>query len=279
MIWIDTGHGQSNRSRGVYDPGASANGTTEAAEVRRIAAGVIFELEALGVEAKIAPDGYLADRIAWQKKNLTSHDWLFSLHLNAATPAATGVEVFYAGPKSHLRNSAEEMGRVLANVLDLKDRGAKPDNLSQHPTLGLLRASPAASMLAELGFITNTGDVTALRARGIKAVTEAICAVIDHPIVFQPSPEQTAAFALMVKRGVYDADTPKNQNRYETAETCAKLLASIGEVAHTPDDKQRAAFERMLSERVFSTFTAHTRKRYEDALIFGRVLDAARKSA
>jgi len=208
----------------VYDPGASANGITEAEETRRIATGVVFELASIGVPATLAPDGYLVDRYAWQRSHLTAKDTLVSLHLNAAsTPTATGVEVFYAETKPYLRKPAEELGRVLANELDRRDRGAKPDSMSQHPSLGILRASGAASFLLELGFVTNAEDVTAVRNRGIKAVTASICTLTDHPLVFQPSPEQEAAFSDMIGISVYTAETPdnpgtpKNQHRYELA--------------------------------------------------------------
>lgn len=104
--------------------------------------------------------------------------------------------MFYAGTKPYLRGFTEEFGRELSNVLDLKDRGGRSPTTS-HSTRasGILRVGNAAAMLAVLGFITCTKDVMALRARGIKAVTAAICALIDQPIVFQTYEDMGAALS------------------------------------------------------------------------------------
>jgi hypothetical protein len=43
-LLLDAGHGLSNRHKGVFDPGAEGNGTTEHAEVEKLRSAIVEKL-------------------------------------------------------------------------------------------------------------------------------------------------------------------------------------------------------------------------------------------
>lgn len=88
-----------------------------------------------------------------------------SLHCNAAaSTSAQGAEVFYAAGDDKSKLLAE---KILRHLPLLKIRGAKPDNRSQHSSLGVLRGTwkymEFGSILVELGFCTNKHDAELMR--------------------------------------------------------------------------------------------------------------------
>lgn len=87
---------------------------------------------------------------------------------------------------------------------------------------------------------------------------------------WQPEPEQSLAFAELVRRKIYTSATPKTQERYEYAVIVYRTLANIGELDHTPDAEQKAAFERMIAKGAYTVTSPRTRDRYELAVILER---------
>lgn len=223
-LWIDRAHGQDNRKVGVYDSGAVANGTTEAKESRTLIDKLMPMLLARGIDARLAPDGNIAKtRVPWQKANLTKADTFISIHLNSASVKATGVAVFYPDDAPHLRTDCERMSAKLSEVLGIENDGAKPDTSTAVGYVGVLHASDANAMLAEMGFIGNPFDLEAIRTKGAQAVYEAILTILDMP-TFKPTPDQVAAFTFMLELGAYTEKTPRNQDRYETAVILSRLI-------------------------------------------------------
>jgi N-acetylmuramoyl-L-alanine amidase len=174
MIYLDTGHGLHNARPGVYDPGATGSGTTEAEVVREVARAVLTRLAADRIPAQLAPDGNLASvRLPWQRRTLTRGDLLVSLHMNAG--GGTGTEVLYSADRPALAEGAMRLSALVATGLGLRNRGAKPDTESHVGHVGILRASDVGTTyLLEMGFIDSAEDCKVVQVFGPAAVAEAI---------------------------------------------------------------------------------------------------------
>lgn len=159
IIFLDPGHGMSNRRAGVYDPGATVkvNGKviTEAEIAMDWANELKTQLEVLGakvIRSRInASDAApLAQRVAVAHRYQC--DTFISLHCNAADGKAHGTETFYRGAKK----LAEACNRALVESLGTKDRGVKTENQSARGRLAVLNFPQAC--LIELGFIDHPQD-------------------------------------------------------------------------------------------------------------------------
>jgi N-acetylmuramoyl-L-alanine amidase len=160
-IYLDPGHGMSNRKPWVYDSGASVrvNGKdiTEAEIVMDWADELRALLMAAGhkvVRSRInandpAPIGERVE-IAREYKA----DVLISLHCNAADGKAHGTETFYRSASN--KKLALACNKAITDSLGTKDRGVKLESLSQHKSLAVL-AFPRA-VLIELAFIDHAQD-------------------------------------------------------------------------------------------------------------------------
>lgn len=160
-IFLDPGHGESNRRPGVYDPGATVrvNGKdlTEAGIVMDWANELKTQLEVLG--AKVIRSRINASDAAPLKERVaTAHkhgcDTFISLHCNAANGSAFGTETFYRNPNALAL--AKACNAAVVDSLGMKDRGIKTEQQSQHARLAVLNFPHAC--LIELGFIDHAQD-------------------------------------------------------------------------------------------------------------------------
>lgn len=87
------------------------------------------------------------------------------LHLNSASPAATGVEVLYH-PSYGNKQKAAALSAKLASAFGLRDRGAKP-----RTDLGWLNKTKTG-LMPELAFISNGEDMKKFHANFDKAARE-----------------------------------------------------------------------------------------------------------
>lgn len=156
-IILDPGHGQANKRSGVYDPGAVSNGIAEADiamawanELRGILQKQKHTVVRTRIDAKDPCPVWRRDDIAREYEG----DRMISLHCNAATGKATGTEVYYRGDDD--REMARKLSAVVAGVLGIRDRGAKSESQSQHPSLAVLDFDKC--WLLEIGFIDNPTD-------------------------------------------------------------------------------------------------------------------------
>ena len=157
IVIIDPGHGMSNRRANQYDPGACADGASEAVIVMNWANELRSILKARKVAVvrtrtdanDPAPVGQRA-AIAKRYKG----DIMVSLHCNAADGKASGTETFYRGESN--KDLASRLNLAVALSLGTKNRGVKTESQSQHPTLAVMAFQPC--FLIELGFIDHSGD-------------------------------------------------------------------------------------------------------------------------
>jgi len=177
-VCIDPGHGMSNRSTGIFDPGAV-----------HIEAGVRFEESTIALKYGLtlkdefrakgihvfmtrddADDHAPVGQRAANAKNADC-DLFISLHLNDFDDdSANGFEVLFHGNED--KPLAQRLQKAIVAVTKLRDRGVKQRN-----DLAVLKFDGKA-VLIELGFIANDKDrETLLNPQIRSAVCKAIADV------------------------------------------------------------------------------------------------------
>jgi N-acetylmuramoyl-L-alanine amidase len=167
---ISAGHGGA-------DPGACANGYTEAAialEMRDLVSSRLLQMRhTVFCDGAMGENQPLRQALALVKGT----DLAVELHCNAATsPAATGVEVI-APPA--LKLVAQRIARAIAAETGQRLRGEAgwiDQSKSQHAKLAFVQAG---GLIVELVFISNTADLNkfmAAKDRVAMALAGAICA-------------------------------------------------------------------------------------------------------
>jgi len=174
-VCIDPGHGMSNRSPGVFDPGCThtEGGTLfkESDIVLKYGLTLKDVLRARGSEVFMTRDDDTDPApVARRAKSAKDAgcDKFVSIHVNAAeVEQANGIEVLYDdnGDKPF----AEKMQKALVKVMKLKDRGVK-----KRTDLAVLKFNGPA-VLIELGFIANDTDRNTFMDPLIRA---QVCAAI-----------------------------------------------------------------------------------------------------
>lgn len=101
--------------------------------------------------------------------NSADRDLDVSVHFNAASATATGVEVLHYGKQGAL---ASKMSASIAKALGLRDRGAKV-----RTDLAFLRGTNKPAILLEVCFVSNKADANAYKAN-FEALCQAIAGVI-----------------------------------------------------------------------------------------------------
>lgn len=167
-VFLIAGHGGG-------DPGAVANNVREADLARELRDLMAAALRKKGVLVMTDPDTLnLRGTIAWVRQHAEFEDVLVDTHFNAATPAATGAEVFirrtYSDTEMQL---AQRLASSLSDVQGIRNRGVKLESQTRHGRLGILHSGVHCSALLEVGFLTNAGDLKAYRANKM-ALSEAL---------------------------------------------------------------------------------------------------------
>lgn len=149
-IFIGAGHSDS-------DPGAVSNGVTEADIVL-----VFRDMVANALRRRsmvFAKDGEPGENLPLQiAVNMAAkHDIAVEFHCNAADDErATGVETL-SRPQHH--HWAQEICNVIAETLNIPNRGAKGEGSGQHSRLAF--ASKGDGVIVELFFLTNLDNLEA----------------------------------------------------------------------------------------------------------------------
>jgi N-acetylmuramoyl-L-alanine amidase len=163
MIFISAGH-VADKLSPRYDPGACDNGHTEAELAKTLRDLTYDAIVRKGGQAREESDAInLAETILQIRS--TPGDIICDIHFNAATPAATGVEVFTPDRATdYEKDLAGRIAARFANCMGIRNRGVKPESFSQHKKLGIMKPA-GTNILIEVAFITNTGDLNAFLAK------------------------------------------------------------------------------------------------------------------
>lgn len=180
-VLISQGHGNVDSGSIGYDKGKEKDRTRELGNL------VADKLREAGHEVTVKEEKTYNSN--WNIKSRSGYDYALSIHFNAFNGSATGTEVLY---KNSL-GKAPELSKRIANVLGIKDRGAKRrtdlymmnigfDALVEtcfHDNKGDLEAynnkkNEVATIIAE---VINGGSITPKQAS--KSVTEVAKEVIN----------------------------------------------------------------------------------------------------
>lgn len=158
IIVLTAGHSNT-------DPGAVANGETEAGIMTELRNVVAKKLRELGHTVHTDGEGKinqpLNDALALIKRHRP--DVALELHMNAAANAsATGVETI-ALPKD--KALAQRLSAAVASELDLRLRGDKGWIDQSQSARGRLGYINAGGLILETAFISNQGDLAAVKAK------------------------------------------------------------------------------------------------------------------
>lgn len=164
-LFLAAGHSDS-------DPGAVANGTTEARIVLKlrdlIAGGWLSNNVVYAKDGARGENLPLRSAITLAKK----HDVALELHCNAATPQASGVETINNPETDEL---AAKLCEVVSRELGIPNRGVKRPSYTRHSRVGFV--DDGGGVLLELFFLTNKDDLAKYEAKKL-AVAEAIARVL-----------------------------------------------------------------------------------------------------
>lgn len=166
VIVLDAGHGG-------HDGGASGYGIIEKHLNLDVTLALRDKLENAGAIVHLTRDAdyfiSLEDRAALSKK-VGAHIFV-SIHANAATPSAHGIETYYSErPYNGETNPYPIESKLLATYVqkhlvsetDMNSRGAK------HGGYVVLRKNTVPSILVELGFMTNANDAAKMKQSDYK---------------------------------------------------------------------------------------------------------------
>lgn len=168
----------SHAGHGGVDPGAVGNGHREA-DIARLYNDEYCKLtgafNATDNSAKSVNEN-LSNIVNNVNRNSGEADWNLSWHLNAASPTATGAEVFYFGNDPVARQKAAAISAKLAQIYGIPDRGAKDGS-----GLYVIRNTKGHMLLIELGFISNTNDVNQILNKRSEAV-RAVASIMGYNV-------------------------------------------------------------------------------------------------
>lgn len=166
-IFLDPGHGMSNRKLGIYDSGNvwKAGTASKGLEEADIAMDYVNELRAIlqGMGHHVIrsrkdrfDSAPLGERVKVAKEYQA--DVFISVHCNGYNGKANGTETFYRGEGNQAL--AQRCNDAVVKGLGTVSRGLKKENQSQHTSLAVL--SFPRAVLIELGFMDHIGDRTAM---------------------------------------------------------------------------------------------------------------------
>lgn len=165
-LFISAGHSGS-------DPGAAANGVTEAdivLEFRDMLAEELRGKLSFNMDGSRGRNLPLRDAV----KLAAAHDVAVEFHCNAASPRATGVETLSSERGFAIGYALCE---AVSRVLDIPNRGAKPENSGQHSRLAFV--SDGGGVILELFFLTSVSDLAAYQERKRALAAEVASVLVD----------------------------------------------------------------------------------------------------
>ncbi|MGX4766528.1 N-acetylmuramoyl-L-alanine amidase family protein [Bacillus mojavensis] len=170
-VYIDAGHGGK-------DSGAVGNGLLEKNINLAVSGHVVDKLKVEGAipVATRMDDHFLTleERVA--KASANHADLFVSIHVNSGVSSASGTETYFQSDyeAENSQRLASDIQSELVSSLQTRDRGVKESDFY------VITYSKMPSVLAELGFITNSSDADKLGSEEFqKKAADAIVAGID----------------------------------------------------------------------------------------------------
>ncbi len=161
-IFLKAGHYSGNPG----DPGAMANGYIEHAEALKIRNACIEPIHEADFGLIVVPETLtLSEAIKYVNRLAPNlNDGLgIDIHLNySSNPKRTGVEAYYYNGVEKSKSIASIFSKHIAQFLGINDNGAMPDTSAAVGSLGWIRDLKTWSILIEVCYISNQGDMDKL---------------------------------------------------------------------------------------------------------------------
>lgn len=166
-VFISAGH--SDR-----DPGAAANGVTEADIVLEFRDLLCDELKG---KLLVARDGDRGENmpLSTAVEMAKRFDIAVEFHCDAASPSASGTWTLSRPEHYPL---GRDLCDAVSDALGIPSRGAKPEDSGQHSRLAFV--SGGGGIILELFFLTNPGDLESYRLRKHALVKALASVLINH---------------------------------------------------------------------------------------------------
>jgi N-acetylmuramoyl-L-alanine amidase len=157
-VIIDPGHGGTNP--GAVNMMGTPNDLTDDVQEKNLTLMLAYLM--IPILAEMPIKAYLTrtadETVALSSRvkyaNTVNADLAISLHFNSAIYKASGFEVFHAAQSEAGKRWAElAVGNLAEAFPDARNRGAKPDNQSQHSGLYFLQRTSMPAILVEPSFI------------------------------------------------------------------------------------------------------------------------------
>lgn len=250
-IILAAGHGGG-------DPGATGQGTTEAAEVIDIVNRAAEKIKADGqVEVVVVPHELnLIDEINWvnQRYQSLNQGYALEVHKNAAV-GGHGIEGWFFHDDVASQHLMKCIDDGVVRATGLPARGEKPDTSNRWGRLGWVEDTNTSAGLLEAGFITNGGDPVGAEAnnRYAQGIFEGVLAIwglspVPAPVVKVPAQVQVAyrVYAGDKQIGAYTKDD-NAWNKYaveggtkivnsDGADVTAQFVLKYRPIVATPDN-------------------------------------------
>jgi len=163
IIAVDPGHGIDGARNPQVDPGAVGNGYLEKDIVLKIAKSINDNLSSWGTKTVMTRTGDITvkqEQITYRIDIADDNDAniFVSIHTNASeNPGASGFLVLF-NPKNNNGNNSQMLAESIVNEQSTMQKNG--NGYQQRYNLGVLNMFQGnASVLIEVGFISNSGDV------------------------------------------------------------------------------------------------------------------------
>lgn len=176
-LFLSAGHSTKPGS----DNGATGNGVIEGITTAEFRLLLFTELKRIGVHAFVDGDhSVLSDTLGWLKRFVTKDSVAIDIHVDSATPTATGCTVFIPDSSTQFeKDFAAAISDSLSKSLGIRNRGVKPESLSARKKLAWMNV-PCENILIELFFLSNKYDVEAYNKNKHKAARELALVIKKH---------------------------------------------------------------------------------------------------
>lgn len=174
-LFLSIGHNWGKNGKAV-DQWASGNKTTEAVEAKKIVDAIIAR-GIPGVALIKVPEWLnLPQRISWINSHIGNHLEPFAMefHMDSGPSTAEGASVWYNDDNQYTLGEWKQFLAEYTRITGLKSRHVNSDTTDRLGQLGFVSEVKCASLLIELGFISNPTELKVVQSKGIDWVLAGI---------------------------------------------------------------------------------------------------------
>ena len=145
---------------GSYDPGVCSSGYQEGEVVRIIRDDIIKKID--GIIPYVKTTSYWNTQERYYEAKRAGCDYYLSLHVNGASPSASGVESYYNGKIRDRKNVAylwaNDLVFDMVTQMNFRNRSARSASSNDRIVWAISEQDYIPAVLLECGFLTNTQD-------------------------------------------------------------------------------------------------------------------------